>query len=76
MFLPNLELKVFVNLMNLEDLVDLSNLTNSPIYLCLIFEKSSLKNQVQGTEFLTCKNQFRNWFLQATQAVKIKSEID
>jgi hypothetical protein len=27
MFLPNLELKVFVNLKNLEDLADLSNLT-------------------------------------------------
>ena len=39
-----------------------------PIYLYLIFEKSSLKNRRTG--FLTCKNQFWNWFLQATQAVK------
>ena len=28
-----------------------------------------LKNQVRWTGFLTCKNQFQNWFLQATQAV-------
>jgi len=32
----------------------------SPIHLYLIFEKSSLKNQVQQTGFLTCKNQFQN----------------
>ena len=43
-----------------------------PIHLYFIFEKSSLKNQVRRTVFLTCKNQFRNWFLQATQAVKIQ----
>ena len=30
----------------------------SPIHLNLIFQKSSLKNQVRQTEFLTCKNQF------------------
>ena len=35
-----------------------------PVDLYLIFEKSS------------CKNQFRNWFLQATQAVKIQFDID
>ena len=40
-----------------------------PIHLYLIFEKSSLKNQVRQTRFLTC-------FLQATQAVKIKFEMD
>ena len=34
-----------------------------PIHLYLTFEKSSLKNQVRRTEFLTCKNQFWNWFL-------------
>ena len=43
-----------------------------PIHLYLIFEKSSLKIQVRRTGFLTCKNQFQNWFLQATQAVKIQ----
>ena len=43
-----------------------------PIHLCLIFEKSSLKNSVRGTGFLACKNQFRNWFFQATHAVKIQ----
>ena len=37
---------------------------------------SRLKNQVRRTVFLTCKNQFRNWFLQATQVVKFKFEID
>ena len=47
-----------------------------PIYLYLIFEKSSLKNQVRQTGFLTCKIQFQNYFLQATQAVKIQFEID
>ena len=26
------------------------------------FEKSSLNNQVWRTGFITCKNQFRNWF--------------
>ena len=44
----------------------------SPIHLYLIFEKSSLKNQVQQTELLTCINQFWNWFLQATEAAKIQ----
>ena len=33
-----------------------------PILLYLSFEKSSLENQVRRTGFLTCKNQFRNWF--------------
>ena len=37
---------------------------------------SRLKNQVRRTVFLTCKNQFRNWSLQAIQAVKIQFEID
>ena len=49
-------------------------LTYLPVDLYLI--KSSCKNQFQWTGFLACKNQFRNWFLQATQAVKIKFEID
>ena len=43
-----------------------------PIHLYLIFEKSSLKIQVWQTGFLT----FKNWFLQATQALKILFEID
>ena len=47
-----------------------------PVDLYLISEKSSLKNQVQRTEFLTSKKQFQNWFLHATQAVKIQLEID
>ena len=47
-----------------------------PIHLYLIFEKSSLKNQVRRTGFLTCKNPFWNRFLQATQAVKIQFEIN
>ena len=49
-----------------------------PVYLYLISGKSSWKNQVWRTGFLACKNQFQNWnwFLQATQAVKIKFEID
>jgi hypothetical protein len=38
----------------------------------LIFEKSSCKNQVRQTGFLACRNQFRNRFLQAAQAVKIQ----
>ena len=41
-----------------------------PVDLYLIFEKSSCKNQVRVAGFLACKNQFWNWFLQATQAVK------
>ena len=49
---------------------------NLPVDLYLNFEKSSWKNQVRLTGFLACKNQFWNWFLQATQAVKIKFEID
>ena len=44
-----------------------------PIDLYLIFEKSSLKNQV-GRSWFFCL--FRTWILQATQAVKIKFEID
>ena len=47
----------------------------SPVDLYLICEKSSSKNQVRQTEFLACKNQFQDWFLQATQAVKVKFEI-
>ena len=55
----------------------LPNLVHSrPVHLYLIFEKSSLKNRVRWTGLLTCKNQFQNWFLQATQAVKIQFEID
>ena len=46
-----------------------------PVHLYLIFEKSYLKNQVEQTEFLNCKNQFLNRFLQATHAVKIQFEI-
>ena len=46
-----------------------------PVDLYLNFEKSSWKNQVRRTGFLACKNQFRNLFLQATQAVKIQFEI-
>ena len=34
-----------------------------------------LKNEVQQTGFLTCKNQLQNRFLKATQAVKIHFEI-
>ena len=41
-----------------------------PIHLYLIFEKSSLKNQVRRTGFLTCKNQFQNWFLQVKNLVR------
>ena len=48
----------------------------NPIHLYLIFEKSSLKIQVRQTGFLTCKNQFQNSFLNASQAVKIQIEID
>ena len=47
-----------------------------PIHLYLIFEKSSLKKQVRRIVFLTCINQFRNCFLQATLAVKVQFEID
>ena len=49
-----------------------------PLLICtyLIFENSSSKKQVRQTGFLACKIQFRNWFLQATQAVKIQFEID
>ena len=47
-----------------------------PVDLYLIFEKSSCKNQVRQSGFLVCKNQLRNWFLQATQAVKIQFAID
>ena len=43
-----------------------------PVDLYLNIEKSILKNQVWWTGFSACKNQFRNWFLQATQAVKIQ----
>jgi hypothetical protein len=38
--------------------------------------ESSCKDQVRRTGFLASKNSFRNWLLQATQAVKIKFEID
>ena len=47
-----------------------------PVDLYLSFEKSSWKNQVRWTGFLAFKNQFRNWFFQTTQAVKIKFKID
>ena len=40
--------------------------------LYLNFEKSSWKTQGHRTGFLACKNRFLNWFLQATQAVKIQ----
>ena len=46
-----------------------------PVDLYLIFEKSSCKNPVRQTGFLACINKFWNWFLQATQAVKIKSSL-
>ena len=44
--------------------------------LYLNFEKSSWKTTVQQTGFLAGKNQYRNWFYQATQAVKIQFEVD
>ena len=47
-----------------------------PVDLYLNFEKSSWKSQVRWTVFLACKNEYWNWFLQATQAVKIQFEID
>ena len=34
-----------------------------PVDLYLNIEKSKWKIQVWQTEFLACKNQFRNWFL-------------
>ena len=43
---------------------------------CTWWENQVWKIQVQQTGFLTCKNQFRNWFFQATQAVKIQFEMD
>ena len=46
-----------------------------PIHLYLVFEKSSLKKQIRQNGFLACKNLFRNWFLKATQAVKIQFKI-
>ena len=40
-------------------------LTSNALSICTwFFEKSSLKNHVRQTGFLTCKNQFPNWFLQ------------
>ena len=48
-----------------------NSLSWPPVDLYLNFEKSSSTNWD-----LTCKNQFRNWFLQATQAVKIKFKLD
>ena len=56
---------------------DTSKMRQSPYPSVLV--QSSLKNQVRRTGFLTCKNQFQNLFLQATQstqAVKIQFEID
>ena len=53
-----------------------TNSETSLVELYLNFEKSSWKNQVRRTGFLACKNQFWNWFLQTTQAVKIKFEIE
>ena len=44
----------------------------TPVHLYLIFEKLSWENQVQQIGFLACINQLQNWFLQATQAVKIQ----
>ena len=44
-----------------EDLIS-QNLIALLIHLYLIFEKSSLKNQVSIIGFLTCKNRFQNWF--------------
>ena len=47
-------------------------LSTVPLLICTWY----LKNHVRQTGFLACKNQFRNWFLHASQAVKIKFEID
>ena len=44
--------------------------------LYLNFENSNRKTQVCQIGILACKNQFRNEFLQDTQAVKIQFEID
>ena len=43
-----------------------------PVDLHLIFEKLNSKNHVGQIGFLACKNQFRNLFLLATKAGKIK----
>ena len=52
------------------------SLTN-PLLICTWF----LKNQVEKfkfdeLDFLVCKNHFRNWFLQAKQAVKFQFKIN
>ena len=43
-----------------------------PLLICTWF----LKNQVHQSGLLAGKSQFWNWFLQATQAIKIQFEID
>ena len=59
-------------------IVDISRLQDylymPPVDLYLNFEKLSWKNNVRWNRFLACKNQFRIWFLQATDAVKIQFE--
>ena len=43
---------------------------SSPVDLYLIFEKSNCKSQFVQTGFLTCKNQFQNWFLHVRNTVR------
>ena len=83
--LLNLELftvNLVLNVINpeVEENITLHNLDYSfPLLICPWFLKNQVvknKNQVRKTGFLACKNQFRNWFLQATQAVKIQFEIE
>ena len=61
-----------------QDLKGMSNIDSLtwkypiPLLICTWISKNQVgKTQVRRTGFLVCKNQFRNLFLQATQAVKI-----
>ena len=69
--------KVSVLKKYLEKIYKEINALSRPIHLYLIFEKSSLKNQVQWTSWIfNLQKSISKWFLQAKQAVKIQFNID
>jgi hypothetical protein len=69
MFWPSIGPRLFLGKSQLGlPLLDMVQKAKRPIF----FEKSSLKNQVRRSGFLTCKINFKIDFCWATQTVKIQ----
>ena len=66
----------WLDVINLFTLLKLANMAASFGQFFYPFSLIKLENSSLTNWILACKNRFWNWFLQATQAVKIQFEID